>query len=55
MVFGHWSMLGEIAYDGAFSVDTGCVYGGRLTALRLDDAVRTSVECGPAQWNPADG
>ena len=47
MVFGHWSTLGEIAHEGAFSIDTGCVWGGRLTALRLDDAVRTCVECGP--------
>lgn len=47
MVFGHWSTLGAIAHDGAFSLDTGCVWGGRLTALRLDDAVRTCVECGP--------
>lgn len=47
IVFGHWSTLGEVAHDGAFSLDTGCVWGGRLTALRLDDAVRTCVECGP--------
>lgn len=47
MVFGHWSTLGEVVHDGAFSLDTGCVWGGRLTALRLDDAVRSCVECGP--------
>jgi bis(5'-nucleosyl)-tetraphosphatase (symmetrical) len=47
VVFGHWSTLGEVAQDGAYSLDTGCVWGGRLTALRLDDAVRTCVECGP--------
>jgi bis(5'-nucleosyl)-tetraphosphatase (symmetrical) len=47
MVFGHWSTLGEVVHAGAFGLDTGCVWGGRLTALRLDDAVRTCVECGP--------
>jgi bis(5'-nucleosyl)-tetraphosphatase (symmetrical) len=47
MVFGHWSTLGDVVHAGAFSLDTGCVWGGRLTALRLDDAVRTCVQCGP--------
>jgi bis(5'-nucleosyl)-tetraphosphatase (symmetrical) len=47
MVFGHWSTVGEVVHAGAFSLDTGCVWGGRLTALRLDDAVRTCVPCGP--------
>jgi hypothetical protein len=42
MVFGHWSTLGEVVHAGAFSLDTGCVWGGRLTALRLDD------RCAPA-------
>jgi hypothetical protein len=48
-------MLGEIAHQGAHSIDSGCVYGGRLTALKLDVAVRTSVDCGPALWDPRDG
>jgi len=47
IVFGHWSTLGAIEHQGAFSTDTGCVWGGRLTALRLDDAARIHVECGP--------
>lgn len=48
IVFGHWSTLGEIDDPGVFPLDTGCVWGGRLTALRLDGPpVRTCVECGP--------
>lgn len=47
MVFGHWSTLGNVTHAGAFGLDSGCVWGGRLTALRLDDAVRTCVDCGP--------
>lgn len=47
LVFGHWSTLGEIAHEGAHSLDMGCVWGGRLAALRLDDLQRSCVECGP--------
>lgn len=55
MVFGHWSMLGDVAHDGAFGLDTGCVWGGRLTALRLDDTTRICVECGPGLPTPNAG
>jgi bis(5'-nucleosyl)-tetraphosphatase (symmetrical) len=41
LVFGHWSTLrlspAEAAARGAFHLDTGCVWGGALSALRLDD------------------
>ena len=47
LVFGHWSLLGDLSRDGVYGVDTGCVYGGRLSALRLDDLARFSVECEP--------
>lgn len=47
IVFGHWSTLGEVAHQGAFSLDTGCVWGGQLTALQLNDRTRHSVACGP--------
>jgi len=36
IVFGHWSALGLRDSHGAYSLDTGCVWGGSLTALRLD-------------------
>jgi bis(5'-nucleosyl)-tetraphosphatase (symmetrical) len=35
-VFGHWSDLGYLAEPGLRCLDTGCVWGGALTALRLD-------------------
>ena len=35
-VFGHWSALGYLAEPGIRCLDTGCVWGGALTALRLD-------------------
>jgi bis(5'-nucleosyl)-tetraphosphatase (symmetrical) len=36
ILFGHWSALGWYAGEGVVSLDTGCVWGGCLTALRLD-------------------
>jgi bis(5'-nucleosyl)-tetraphosphatase (symmetrical) len=38
VVFGHWSALGYYAGDGVVSLDSGCVWGGALTAQRLDQA-----------------
>jgi bis(5'-nucleosyl)-tetraphosphatase (symmetrical) len=37
IVCGHWSTLGLFQGLGVHCIDTGCVWGGRLTALRLDD------------------
>ena len=36
VVFGHWSQLGLIVLPNLISVDTGCVWGRQLTAVRLD-------------------
>ena len=36
IVFGHWSTLGRFAGCGVHAIDTGCVWGGQLTALQLD-------------------
>ncbi|WP_440223512.1 symmetrical bis(5'-nucleosyl)-tetraphosphatase [Dokdonella sp. MW10] len=37
IVCGHWSTLGLFAGLGVYAIDTGCVWGGALTALRLDE------------------
>lgn len=36
IVFGHWSALGLVVMPNLISVDTGCVWGRQLTAVRLD-------------------
>jgi bis(5'-nucleosyl)-tetraphosphatase (symmetrical) len=50
MVFGHWSTLGFHQDADVLGLDTGCVWGGRLTALRLDTpaARPISVACAAA-------
>lgn len=47
IVFGHWSTLGFFNTRGVVGLDTGCVWGGALTALRLDvpDAKPVQVAC----------
>jgi bis(5'-nucleosyl)-tetraphosphatase (symmetrical) len=39
IVFGHWSALGLIVMPKLISLDTGCVWGRQLTAVRLDKRV----------------
>lgn len=36
IVFGHWSTLGHQSVQGAVSLDTGCVWGGAITAVELE-------------------
>lgn len=47
IVFGHWSTLGCIQEHDLLSLDTGCIWGGRLTAARLDGPGRQilAVDC----------
>jgi bis(5'-nucleosyl)-tetraphosphatase (symmetrical) len=35
VAFGHWSTLGWLARDDVLAMDSGCVWGGCLSALRL--------------------
>ncbi len=35
IVFGHWSTLGLVQQDRLLGLDTGCVWGGKLSAMRL--------------------
>jgi bis(5'-nucleosyl)-tetraphosphatase (symmetrical) len=47
IVFGHWSTLGFFKNADVTGIDTGCVWGDSLTALRLDipDAHPVQVAC----------
>jgi bis(5'-nucleosyl)-tetraphosphatase (symmetrical) len=47
IIFGHWSTLGYFKNAAVTGLDTGCVWGDRLTALRLDepDADPVQVAC----------
>ena len=43
VIFGHWSTLGYYDDGRALALDTGCVWGGALTAVDLDDPERPPV------------
>jgi bis(5'-nucleosyl)-tetraphosphatase (symmetrical) len=55
IVFGHWSTLGFFRNADVTGLDTGCVWGDRLTALRLDvpDAKPVQVPCAAPKAAPA--
>ena len=46
IIFGHWATLnGHTGEKNIEVLDTGCVRGGSLTALRLEDGVRFGCKC----------
>lgn len=47
IVFGHWSTLGLMIRPDAICLDTGCVWGRALTALRLHDHHIVQQACAP--------
>ncbi len=46
LLFGHWAALqGKTGSRKHFALDTGCVWGNKLSALRLEDARWFSCDC----------
>lgn len=47
IVFGHWSMLGKVHWpdSGVWGIDTGCLWGGELSALCLETGDIISCRC----------
>ena len=51
VIFGHWSALGFVSRPNLLALDTGCFWGGTLTAVRLEDGEIFSV---PGENNNAE-
>jgi len=51
IAFGHWSTLGLVNRPDLLALDTGCVWGGALTAARIDEGRREVIQivCAEAQ------
>ena len=46
IIFGHWAALdGNTKQKNIYPIDTGCVWGGSLSALRLEDEKLFSCDC----------
>jgi bis(5'-nucleosyl)-tetraphosphatase (symmetrical) len=46
IIFGHWSTLPSQDISGIYPIDSGCLWGGQLTALRIDTRpVRIDLPC----------
>jgi len=45
VIFGHWSALGLKVESHVIALDTGCLWGGPLSAIRLEDRQLFQVAC----------
>jgi bis(5'-nucleosyl)-tetraphosphatase (symmetrical) len=45
VIFGHWSALGLKITRNVIALDTGCLWGGPLSAIRLEDRQLFQVSC----------
>jgi bis(5'-nucleosyl)-tetraphosphatase (symmetrical) len=52
IVFGHWSALGFFERPNLLGLDTGAVFGGKLTAMRLDAPGRPYQVTSAVNWRP---
>jgi bis(5'-nucleosyl)-tetraphosphatase (symmetrical) len=46
VLFGHWAALGLLQREDVVCLDSGCVWGRSLSALRLEDRRLTQCGCG---------
>lgn len=49
VICGHWSALGLVLRQDLLALDSGCVWGGRLSAVRLEDRRLFQVSCAQAR------
>jgi len=54
LVTGHWSALGLKVTPNLLALDSGCLWGGHLTAVRLEDRKVFQVDCSPSEAQPLE-
>jgi bis(5'-nucleosyl)-tetraphosphatase (symmetrical) len=45
IVCGHWSAIGMVSQRNLLALDSGCLWGGKLSAVRLEDRRIYQVTC----------
>ncbi len=52
LICGHWSALGLRIEDDLLALDTGCLWGGKMTAVRLEDrqVFQVASRQAPSPW-----
>lgn len=54
VLFGHWAALGLVVRKDVVCLDSGCVWGRQLTALRLEDRQLFQCDCAELQGKAAE-
>ncbi|WP_301103006.1 symmetrical bis(5'-nucleosyl)-tetraphosphatase [Propionivibrio sp.] len=49
LITGHWSALGLKIMPNLLAIDSGCLWGGPLTAIRLEDRAIFQMDCSPEE------
>ncbi|MCW9015249.1 MAG: symmetrical bis(5'-nucleosyl)-tetraphosphatase [Gammaproteobacteria bacterium] len=51
LIFGHWSTLPDPGLENIYPLDTGCLWGGKLSALKVNKKLKklTRIRCPEAQ------
>jgi bis(5'-nucleosyl)-tetraphosphatase (symmetrical) len=54
VIFGHWAALGLLVRNDVVCLDSGCVWGRSLSALRLEDRRLFQLDCPEMEGNTGD-
>ncbi|HEY0337194.1 MAG TPA: symmetrical bis(5'-nucleosyl)-tetraphosphatase [Burkholderiales bacterium] len=54
VICGHWAAIGLILRDDVLAIDSGCVWGRQLSALRLEDRRLAQCDCAELQGKASE-
>jgi bis(5'-nucleosyl)-tetraphosphatase (symmetrical) len=54
VICGHWAAIGLVLRDDVLAIDSGCVWGRQLSALRLEDRRLAQYDCAELQGKASE-